>query len=199
MQKYCIEKGKSSLVRDREQPFKSAYSSLINKETSKLFPYSSLHHVIHHSSQWPVTQPPQCKSGWCPRATRNIHKMSWCCETPSAADGWLMSTPPLWKTSSSPLPTAHSSTVSTRGNCIGSSHPDSPRGHTRPTLSSSLTKDQPHSHSHPVLRLSAAHFGAPSPRCSFLCFLSKLLQGRGFWQVPNSPLRLHHLHFRPQK
>jgi len=57
MQKYCLKKGKSSLVRDRDLPFKFEESgTFLYKETSKLPPYHLLHHAIHHFSLWPATQ-----------------------------------------------------------------------------------------------------------------------------------------------
>lgn len=60
MQKCCMKNSKSSLVRDRELPFKSAFSSLINNETTKpaqgnLKTFSLLFTTPCYSALVPVT------------------------------------------------------------------------------------------------------------------------------------------------
>lgn len=114
VQHYCIKKGKSSLVGDRELTFKSVAPSLRHLALFCTRKAQNCLLTIGYAAvpEWPETQPPQCQSGQCPRAATNAHKMSWCSDTAAAGNGWPRFTTLLRETSSSqlqlqPLPHLH--------------------------------------------------------------------------------------------
>lgn len=206
MQKYCIRKGKPSLVRDRELPFKSAFSSLKNlplfctrkpqnclltTRDTTLFTTRSSGLQLNHLSTSLGSAPGQPQIHIkCPDAVKHQQQQmdDWGlphCSGKTKSSQFQLRLVPLPRPPEVPaqgLPLQLAQGDTTDQPC--------PRlwPKTSPTAALARSWGSP-----------AAHFGDPSPRCSVLCFLSGLLLGRGFWQAPNSALCLHRLFFSPQK